>query len=145
MRVRCGTFPWCTIGFTGHVMPTVLVVDDNLDIVSAVSEALTEEGWDVVAVLSAKEATPAAQSRKIDVVLCDVLLGDGTDGPALRDTFALGGLGQIPFVFVTASTREVARLGGELVLPKPFAISAVLGILDAAMNGTRMGLRAGEG
>ena len=66
-------------------MPTVLVVDDNSDIVSAVSEALTEEGWDVVAVLSAKEATPAAQSRKIDVVLCDVLLGDGTDGPDLRE------------------------------------------------------------
>jgi CheY-like chemotaxis protein len=115
-------------------MPTVLVVDDNSDIVSAVSEALTEEGWDVVAVLSAKEATPAARSRKIDVVLCDVLLGDGTNGPDLRDTFAGGGLGQIPFVFVTASTREVARLGGELVLPKPFAISAVVGILDTALT-----------
>jgi CheY-like chemotaxis protein len=109
-------------------------VDDNSDIVSAVSEALTEEGWDVVTALSAKEATPAAQSRKIDVVLCDVLLGDGSDGPALRDRFASEGLGQIPFVFVTASTREVARLAGELVLPKPFAVSAVLEILDAAIN-----------
>jgi len=123
-------------------MPTVLVVDDNSDIVSAVSEALTEEGWDVVAVLSAKEATPAAQSRRIDVVLCDVLLGDGTDGPDLRKTFALGGLGQIPFVFVTASTREVARLEGELVLPKPFAISAVVGILDTALKRTDVRLRA---
>jgi CheY-like chemotaxis protein len=117
-------------------MPTVLVVDDNSDIVSAVSEALTEEGWDVVAVLSAKEATPAARARRIDVVLCDVLLGDGTDGPDLRRTFASGGLGQIPFVFVTASTREVARLSGELVLPKPFAVSAVLGILDVAISRT---------
>ena len=103
-------------------MPTVLVVDDNSHIASAVSEALTEEGWDVVVVLSAKEATPAAHSRKIDVVLCDVLLGDDTDGPDLRNTFALGALGKIPFVFATASTREVARLEGELVLPKPFAI-----------------------
>jgi CheY-like chemotaxis protein len=123
-------------------MPTVLVVDDNSDIVSAVSEALTEEGWDVVAVLSAKEATPAARSRKIDVVLCDVLLGDGTNGPDLRDTFAGGGLGQIPFVFVTASTREAARLEGELVLPKPFAIAAVLAILDTALKGTAVGLCA---
>jgi CheY-like chemotaxis protein len=126
--------PRRAIGITETGMPMVLVVDDNSDIVSAVSEALTEEGWDVVTALSAKDATPAAQSRKIDVVLCDVLLGDGSDGPALRDRFASEGLGQIPFVFVTASTREVARLAGELVLPKPFAVSAVLEILDAAIN-----------
>jgi CheY-like chemotaxis protein len=123
-------------------MPTVLVVDDNSDIVRAVSEALTEEGWDVVATLSAKEATPAARSHKIDVVLCDVLLGDGTVGPDLRETFVRGGLGQIPFVFVTASTREAARLEGELVLPKPFAISAVVGILDSALKRTDVRLSA---
>lgn len=123
-------------------MPTVLVVDDNSDIVRAVSEALTEEGWNVVAALSAKEATPAARSHKIDVVLCDVLLGDGTVGPDLRDSFARGGLGQIPFVFVTASTREAARLEGELVLPKPFAISAVVGILDSALKRTDVRLSA---
>jgi CheY-like chemotaxis protein len=116
-------------------MPTVLVVEDNSDILGAVSEALAEEGWEVVAALSVDEATTAAQSRRIDVVLSDVLLGnDGTDGTALRDRFASQGLGHLPFAFMTASTREAARLAGELVLRKPFAVSEVVEILNAALS-----------
>jgi len=115
-------------------VPTVLVVDDNSAIVSALSEALTEEGWNVVAALSAKEAIAIAQSRNVDIVLCDVLLGESSDGLDLRDQFVRHALGHIPFAFVTASTREMARLKGELALRKPFKVSEVVELLNAALS-----------
>ena len=114
-------------------MRAVLVVDDNADILNAVSEALTDEGWDVIAVTSSEEATSAAQSRKIDVVLCDVLLNNDTDGLALRDAFARQGLGHLPFVFISASRRAGARLDRELFLQKPFTVSDVVSILNTAL------------
>src|SRR5438045_9756527 len=57
-------------------MPRVLVVEDDADILAAITEALTEEGWDVVPAPTAIEAMSAAQSAAVDVVLCDVLLDD---------------------------------------------------------------------
>jgi len=114
-------------------MATVLVVEDSTEILSALSEALTEEGWSVVAVTSANNAVPAAQARRIDVVLCDVLLEDSTKGPDLRDRFERHGLGHIPFVFTTASTREMAKLEGERTLRKPFAVAEVVAVLNAAL------------
>ncbi len=112
-------------------MATVLVVDDARELLSALGEALTEEGWEVVAVASAREALEAVRSRLVDVVLCDVLLGE-EDGRSLRRAFAgEPRLSEIPFVFMTASTREV-RSGLEYALPKPFSITDVLSILERA-------------
>ena len=114
-------------------MPRVLVVEDDADILAAITEALTEEGWDVVPAPTAIEAMSAAQSAAVDVVLCDVLLDDDTKGTTLRRLFVSQGLGCLPFAFMTASTHEMARLRGEIVLRKPFAISQAADILRAAL------------
>jgi CheY-like chemotaxis protein len=115
-------------------MRAVLVVDDVPEILNAISEALSEEGWEVVAARSGEEAMAAARSRTIDVVLCDVLLDQGNDGLALRDEFARRDQGHIPFVFMTASSREAERLGAVLVLRKPFSVSEVVETLNVAVS-----------
>lgn len=117
-------------------MPTVLVVDDSLEILSALSEALSDEGWVVVGADSAEAAVYAVKDRPVDVILCDLLLAPGIDGLALRDRFAALGLGHLPFAFMTASSRDMARLDGKPVLRKPFALSAALEFLNAAMAAT---------
>jgi CheY-like chemotaxis protein len=116
-------------------MPTVLVVDDYVDILNAVSETLTEEGWEVVGALSADDAVRVARARRVDVVLCDVLLGNGTDGADLRSRFTREGLGRLPFAFMTASTREVPRLTGARILRKPFLGADVVGLLNSMLSG----------
>jgi CheY-like chemotaxis protein len=118
-------------------MGTVLVVDDAPELLSALGEALTEEGWEVVTAASAKEALGAVTARPVDVVLCDLLLGE-EDGRSLRQAFAAEpGLGAIPFVFMTASTREVRSAELEYALAKPFSVSEVLEILARAARGGR--------
>jgi DNA-binding response OmpR family regulator len=124
-------------------MARVLVVEDNLDILSALQEALTAEGWDVITATSAEEAPIAGRCRQIDVVLCDVLLDNGRSGRAVKEAFATDlALALVPFAFMTASPREANSLSEEFVLRKPFAISEVVAFLneaicDEATNGTR--------
>src|SRR5690348_15235617 len=45
---------------------------------------------------SADEALSAARSDRVDVVLCDVLLGEHTNGVDVRSRFAREGLGHVP-------------------------------------------------
>ncbi len=115
-------------------MARVLVVDDDLDILSAVQEALAEEGWDVVTAASAEDAAIAGRFREIDVVLCDVLLNDGRHGRSVKEAFGNAlGLAQVPFAFMTASPREASKLRDEYVLRKPFGTSEVVAVLNDAL------------
>ncbi len=115
-------------------MARVLVVEDDVDILSAVQEALDGEGWEVVTAASAEEASIAGRFRGIDVVLCDVLLNDGRSGRTVQEAFATDlGLGQVPFTFMTASPREANKLADEHVLRKPFGTSEVVAFLNHAL------------
>jgi two-component system, sensor histidine kinase and response regulator len=115
-------------------MATVLVVEDDLDISNAIREALTEEGWIVLLASSSEEATRALAAGQVDVVLCDVLLQDGSDGRALKAKAATLGLGHLPFGFMTASTREMQTLSGAHVLQKPFGTSELLQVLHGMLS-----------
>jgi hypothetical protein len=69
-------------------MPTVLVADDDLDLLPILSEALTEEGWTVLSAASGVSALAVARSSPIDVILADVVMED-MSGPALEAAFKL--------------------------------------------------------
>jgi CheY-like chemotaxis protein len=116
-------------------MASVLVVEDDRDILCALEEALRSEGWEVVTAASAEEASTAGRSRAIDVVLCDVLLDDGNTGRHVEEAFARQpGLNHVPFAFMTASPREANRLSDHFVLRKPFATSEVVKLLNHALG-----------
>lgn len=117
-------------------MPRVLVVEDDLDILTAVEEALAGEGWQVVTAASPEEAFIAGRSGGIDLVLCDVLLNDGRNGRTVKEAFATElALGHVPFAFMTASPREANKLTDEHVLRKPFGTSQVVAFLNQALGG----------
>jgi len=110
-------------------------VEDNLDILTAVEEALAGEGWEVVAAASAEEDSVAGRAGGIDLVLCDILLNDGRNGRTVKEAFAAElGLGHLPFAFMTASPREAIRLTDQHVLRKPFGTSEVVAFLNQALG-----------
>lgn len=115
-------------------MPTVLVVENDPDISSAIRETLTEEGWQVLIASSTEEAVVAVRSHEIDVVLCDLLLDDGGDGRVLESKLASMGRGNLPFGFMTASTRDIRTLGGRYALQKPFGTSQLLELLNDMLS-----------
>ena len=56
--------------------PAVLIVDDELSLLSVISESLADE-FEIVTTASAKEAEQLMTSRGFDVVVCDHLMPGG--------------------------------------------------------------------
>jgi len=120
-------------------MAVVLVVDDEPDLLVALGDALSDEGWQVLVADSAATALGVARSNAVDVVLCDLLL-QGEDGRQLKREFAGDDvLGKIPFVFMTASIREGTQLT-DPVIEKPFTVAALVEVLAREVpEGRRLG------
>lgn len=59
---------------------TVLIVEDQEDLVSAVSERLEAEGISTMVAMSAEEALKKIEENKPDVMLLDFLLPGGMNG-----------------------------------------------------------------
>ena len=117
-------------------MAVVLVVDDEPDLLVALGDALSDEGWQVLIADSAATALGVARANSVDVVLCDLLL-HGEDGRELKSEFAGDdALGKVPFVFMTASIREGSQLE-DPVIEKPFTVAALVEVLAREVPGGR--------
>jgi CheY-like chemotaxis protein len=120
------------IQLTPAPLGVVLVVDDDQDVLEAVSETLDEAGWRVVRATSAETALREARSNQIDVVLADVLMPD-KDGHALASALHdEPRLASTPLVFMTASPARV-RTPGAIVLEKPFTLPMLLSTLERSL------------
>jgi two-component system alkaline phosphatase synthesis response regulator PhoP len=131
---------------------TVLVVDDEPEIVRLVRDYLERGGFAVVSAADGEEALRAARRHHPDLVVLDLNLPhvDGLDvARALRRD------GDVPIIMLTARTEEADRvagleLGADDYVVKPFSpreivarVRAVLRRTDA-MRGEGAVLRVGD-
>jgi CheY-like chemotaxis protein len=110
-------------------MPTVMVVDDDVDLCSMLEAFLGFEGFDVLTARNGSEALHQLHERRPAVILLDMMMPvmDGVEfrlhqqrEPALRD---------IPVVCVSArhdARHTAAKLGFAGFLSKPFSLDAVM-------------------
>jgi CheY-like chemotaxis protein len=114
-------------------MAVVLVVDDDKDLLPILGDALTAEGWRVLAAPSASAALRTARSIGVDVVLTDLLMPD-QDGWSLENAFrGEPALKDIPFVFMTAAVRQLREMRAERVLVKPFTTGEAVAMLESCV------------
>ncbi len=107
---------------------TVLVVDDDVQIVRMVRMALEQEGYEALAAYDGVAALQAIETGGVDLVLLDVgmPLLDGWDVcRRIRE------LSKVPIIFLTARSRvrEVVaglRLGADDYVRKPFCIDELM-------------------
>jgi len=116
-------------------MATILVVDDNESIVSALTEYLEASGYDVVTALDGPSALEAAETHPPDLALVDIML-PGIDGLELTKRFEALGL---PVILVTAKSDEVDRLvglelGADDYITKPFSPREVVARAKAVLR-----------
>ncbi|WP_172256160.1 response regulator transcription factor [Saccharibacillus deserti] len=102
---------------------TVLLVDDERDIVAFMRDALEDEGYKVLCAYGGEEAL-ALLPHKPDVVVLDVMM-PGMDGYELCG--AIRGSAACPILFVSARRSEEDRVrglmaGGDDYLVKPFGL-----------------------
>ncbi|MDI1476123.1 MULTISPECIES: response regulator [unclassified Polyangium] len=109
-------------------MKTILVVDDELDIVDVLSDLLTAEGYRVITASNGREGLARIAESRPDLVLLDRMMPvvDGAEMLRLmREDASLGG---IPVVMMSAAEgrRLSQELGCAAFLKKPFDLGTLL-------------------
>ena len=112
--------PW-HLGNNGIDMQKILIVEDDVTIVRALREYLSNEGFEVVVVSGQQDAVKVVEEGKTDLLLIDISL---TDGDGFTVCEAAKGRG-LPSIFLTASGDEnsVVRgldMGADDYISKPF-------------------------
>ena len=103
-------------------MYTVLVCDDEKDIVSALKIYLTADGYNVLTAFNGREAIEVIESNEIHLVLMDIMMPDMDGLSALvkiREKY------NTPVIFTTAKSEDNdivlgLNLGADDYITKPF-------------------------
>ncbi len=115
-------------------MKTILVVDDEADIVEAVAEFLTGEGYRVVSAGNGTYALARLEKENPNLVLTDSIM-PVTDGPGFVQRMrALPEFRSLPVVLMSASREISVRTDGLSVLNKPFGLDELLTVIEGLIG-----------
>jgi|SRR5579862_96465 len=107
-------------------MSTILIVDDEKDIVDLVKYNLKKEGFEVLSAANGKHAIEQAENLP-DLILLDVMMMDTSGFEVLKQLKKKRKTSEIPVVFLTAKDSEVDQvvgfeLGADDYIIKPISI-----------------------
>lgn len=103
-------------------MPTILICDDEKDIVSALEIYLRAEGYDAVSAYNGHEAVEKLREQEIQLVLLDIMM------PEMDGISALAKIRQesnVPVILLTAKSEDTDKVlglnvGADDYITKPF-------------------------
>jgi CheY-like chemotaxis protein len=112
----------------------ILLVEDDLSARQLLSDILAvDEGAEVIAVASIREALAAIEQQPIDVLISNIILPDGDGCMLIRQvrTLTVEQGGQIPAIAVTAAANdrnrtELLAAGFQDYLFKPFDVEHLI-------------------
>lgn len=117
----------------------ILVVDDDRDIVRALSIRLRQAGYEIATAYDGYEAVHSAHTHAPDLILLDIKMpaGDGFSVlERLRDSVKTAG---IPVVFLTANPQtanwqRALEMGALDFIPKPYDGKELLRVIKRALE-----------
>ncbi|MCR4764327.1 MAG: response regulator transcription factor [Lachnospiraceae bacterium] len=106
----------------GNEKATILVCDDDREIVDAIEIYLQQEGFTVVKAYDGEEAYRLVKQKGIDLAILDVMM-PRLDGIHL--TMKIREISSIPVIFLSARTEDADKIlglnaGADDYVPKPF-------------------------
>ena len=109
----------------------VLLIEDEPNIIEAISFILLRDGWQVDTHSNGHDAADVVRSKRPDVLILDVMLPGRSGYDILRDLRSGGGTETLPILMLTArgqsKDREMAeKYGANRFMTKPFSNSEVL-------------------
>lgn len=109
----------------------VLIVEDEPDIRKTIDYNLSKESFKVVQAESIAEGEKALAANKIDAIILDLMLPDGSGLTLCRDIKSDTKTKHIPVIILTAKTEEVDRvvgfeLGADDYVTKPFSVRELI-------------------
>jgi two-component system OmpR family response regulator len=118
---------------------TILVVDDDGEILQLIARFLRANGFHVVTARSGAEMQEALRRAAIDLVVLDVMLPGPSGLDLCRD---LRRTSALPVIMLTAKGDEIDRIvglevGADDYLPKPFNPRELLARINAVLRRSR--------
>lgn len=125
-------------------MYTILVCDDDRDIVSALDIYLTSEGYRTVKAYDGLEAIKAVEAQPVDLILMDIMM-PGLDG--IRATAKLREKCNVPIILLTAKSEDADKvlglnIGADDYITKPFSMPVVMKRIEAVLRRAEQGSAA---
>ena len=121
---------------------TILVCDDDKEIVEAIEIYLIQEGYEVEKAYDGEEALAIMQSKKIDLLIIDVMMPK-LDG--IRATLQIRKASSIPIIILSAKTEDADKIlglnvGADDYVTKPFnPLELVARVKSQLRRYTRLG------
>ena len=117
-------------------MTKVLIVDDDVDMVSMLRAYLAGEGYEIAIASSGAEVVRAISEDPPDLVLLDIVLGT-EDGREVLGEVRL--VSDVPVIFLTGRALETERiaglkLGADDYIVKPFSLAEVRVRIDTVLR-----------
>jgi len=111
-------------------LPTLLVVEDDLDIQSALHGLFAEEGYTVLLTSSGRKAIEMFEQQPVDLVVLDVMLPD-MNGYEVCEQLRQSDSTSTPVLMLTALTQQRSvtqglEVGADDYVKKPFAPEELL-------------------
>ncbi|AZI58235.1 DNA-binding response regulator [Nakamurella antarctica] len=116
---------------------TVLIVDDEADLVDVLSAVLTREGWVCARAASGESAVRQFKKVRPDIVILDMMLPDFDGLEVLRRIRAIDPAVLVLFLTARDSVDErIAGItaGGDDYVAKPFSLEEVIARLRGLMR-----------
>lgn len=109
----------------------VLLIEDEPNIIEAISYILSRDGWTVHTHSDGETAMDKVQQGLPDLIILDVMLPGRSGYDILRDLRAQASTAHVPVMMLTArgqaKDREMAQsLGATHFMTKPFSNSEIL-------------------
>jgi two-component system response regulator CpxR len=102
----------------------ILLVEDDPDLLSLLTEVLEDEGYRVSGASRREQARAALRKGDVDLLIADSVLRGGNGDDVAKAASRRG----LPIIMMSGEPERIARLsGGPLpFLPKPFRAAALL-------------------
>ena len=129
-----------TKGKTVSKSKTVLLIDDEVQWLDLIREALADESYNVITASSGESALKKLQRKKPDLIVSDVRMPELNGFDLFEKVKSNPKLQKIPYVFMSSiddfDARKTAReLGADDYLEKPFDTEGIkIAVLDLLMR-----------
>ena len=115
-------------------MSRLLIVDDEVAILEALTDILSVEGYDVATAANGAEGLQQVGRQRPDLILLDLMMPVMDGQEMLRRLKDDASLRTIPVVVMSAGRVTKAELQGSPFLPKPFELDDLLDTVTAELT-----------
>lgn len=118
-------------------MNKIIVLDDNEDILEAVSLVLRNKSMEVIALKDPAQLEQNLQANEPGLLLMDIFLGKDDGRRICRYLKESPLFSQLSIILFSAQTYEpesVEGIGAEAILNKPFSLKTLTGLIDQLLN-----------